>query len=62
MEVWGKGNCNVSLSAEGTATHEAVVTAADCPNSRLREVDLSFQFCSTGKCTRVGTLTLRLPD
>jgi hypothetical protein len=45
----GKGNRNVSLSAEGTATHEAVVTVADCPNSGIREVDLSFQFCSTGK-------------
>jgi hypothetical protein len=45
-----KGNCYVSFSAEGTATHEAAVTAADCPNSRPREVDLLiFQFCSTGK-------------
>jgi hypothetical protein len=46
----GKGNCNVSFSAEGTATHGADITAADYPNSRLREVDLpSFQFRSTGK-------------
>ena len=35
VTVW-KGNYNVSFSAEGTATHEAGVTAADCPNSRLR--------------------------
>jgi hypothetical protein len=36
----GKENCNVSFGVEGTATLEAEVTAADCPNSRLRAVAL----------------------
>jgi hypothetical protein len=36
----GKGNCNVSFRVEGTATLEEEVTAADCPNSRLRAVAL----------------------
>jgi hypothetical protein len=46
----GKGNCNVSFSAEGTETHAAAVTAAEHLNNRLREAYLlTFQFCSTGK-------------
>ena len=30
-------NVNVSFSVEGTATHQAEVTAADCPTNRLRD-------------------------